>query len=326
MSLAALALAAVTVAFPAERQNLPNVEVTYVIGAVEKGFAGPVVFTPVTNADDVASLATPSFGAVTAEVHRTGAFIAMMPAAAGTNRFTVTAGDESLVRTFRVSFPPPPPDPNAPPPKPHDPYVDLGISTNETFAPKPPKDRPRGEITVMLDAGHGKNDTGAISPHGWPEKDVNLLQVLELDKAFRKAGFKTILTRSDDSFPALYDRPKMACREKVDAFISIHHNATHASQDPRKSRHTVAYASNTNGLELAAAIQPYVASVMAPVRNIGAQLRSYAVCRNPVIPSCLLEIDFINLPDGEADTWEDEGRRKKVADAIVLGFLDWLGR
>ena len=325
MNVFAFALAAVTVAFPAERQKLPDVTETYVIGAVDKGFEGPVVLSPVTNAVDGIALATPCFGPVTAEVHRTGAFIAMMPAASGTNRFAVTAGDMSLVRTFWVSFPAPPPDPNAPPPKPHDPYADLGISTNETFAPKPPPDRPRGEITVMLDAGHGGSDSGAISPHGWKEKDANLLQVLALDEAFRKAGFRTILTRSDDSFPALYDRPKMACREKVDAFISVHHNATHASRDPRLSRHTTAYASNTNGYELAAAIQPYIAAVMAPVRNAGAQYRSYAVCRNPVIPSCLLEIDFINLPDGEAETWEPE-RRKKVADAIVLGFLDWLGR
>jgi len=322
MSLATIVFAALTVAFPAENQKLPCVEQTYVIGAVEEGFGGPVVLQPPSA---LAKPEAPVVAPVTAEVHRTGAFIAMMPATQGTNTFTVTAGDMSLVRKFVVSLPDPPPDPNAPPPKPHDPYADLGISTNETFAPKPPKDRPRGEITVMLDAGHGGSDSGAISPHGWKEKEVNLLQVLALDEAFRAAGYKTILTRSDDSFPALYDRPKLAYKNKVDAFISIHHNATHASVDPRISRHTVAYASNTNGLELAAAIQPYVASVMAPVKNIGAQLRSYAVCRNPVIPSCLLEIDFINLPDGEADTWEPE-RRKKVANAIVLGFTDWLGR
>ncbi len=322
MNFAAVVFATLSVAFPAEKQKLPCVERTYVIGAVEAGFKEPVVLHPPA---ELAAPESPVVPPVTAEVHRTGAFIAMMPVVHGTNTFTVTAGDMSLERKFLVSFPDPPPDPNAPPPKPRDPYADLGISTNATFAPKPPRDRPRGEITVMLDAGHGGSDTGAISPHGWKEKEVNLLQVLALDEAFRAAGFKTILTRSDDSFPALYDRPKLAISKKVDAFISIHHNATFASTDPRLSRHTVAYASNTNGFELAAAIQPYVASVMAPVKNIGAQMRSYAVCRNPVIPSTLLEIDFINLPDGEADTWEPE-RRKKVADAIVLGFLDWLGR
>ena len=323
MNFATVVFATLSVAFPAEKQKLPCIGQTYVIGAVEAGFKEPVVLHP--PAAPVAPDA-PVVAPVTAEVHRTGAFIAMMPVVHGTNTFTITAGDMSLVRNFVVSFPDPPPDPDAPPPKPRDPYADLGIPTNMTFAAKPPKDRPRGEITVMLDAGHGGSDTGAISPHGWKEKEVNLLQVLALDEAFRAAGFKTILTRSDDSFPALYDRPKLAIGKKVDAFISIHHNATFAATDPRLSRHTVAYASNTNGFELAAAIQPYVASVMAPVRNIGAQMRSYAVCRNPVIPSCLLEIDFINLPDGEADTWEDNGRRKKVADAIVLGFLDWLGR
>ena len=52
-------------------------------------------------------------------------------------------------------------------------------------------------------------------------------------------------------------------------------------------------------------------------------MRSFAVCRNPAVPSCLLEVDFINLPEGEADSW-DSVRQKKVANAVVMGVLDWM--
>jgi N-acetylmuramoyl-L-alanine amidase len=62
---------------------------------------------------------------------------------------------------------------------------------------------------------------------------------------------------------------------------------------------------------------------MAPVKDNGAQMKSLAVCRNPAVPSCLLEVDFINLPEGEADSMSAK-RRNLVAKAVVLGILDWM--
>ena len=47
------------------------------------------------------------------------------------------------------------------------------------------------------------------------------------------------------------------------------------------------------------------------------------MCRNPAVPSCLLEVDFINLPEGEEASW-NTARQKKVADAVVCGVLDWM--
>ena len=83
------------------------------------------------------------------------------------------------------------------------------------------------------------------------------------------------------------------------------------------------YASNDSGLALARAIQKHVARAMAPVHDNGAQTKSLAVCRNPAVPSCLVEVDFINLPEGEEESG-DPVRHEKVATAIVLGILDWL--
>ena len=52
-------------------------------------------------------------------------------------------------------------------------------------------------------------------------------------------------------------------------------------------------------------------------------LKSLAVCRNPAVPSCLVEVDFINLPEGEEASL-DPVRRRMVSRAIVMGVLDWL--
>lgn len=191
------------------------------------------------------------------------------------------------------------------------------------FPDRPPYGRAPATVRICVDAGHGGADPGACSPHGWREKDVNLMQARAIRDALEKAGFQVMMTRDGDSFPPLLSRPAAAYDARVDAFISVHHNATVCSRDPRLARHTTAYASLSNGLALAACIQKHVGAVLAPVPNAGAQLKSLAVCRNPAVPSCLLEIDFINLPEGEEASW-DPLRQKRVADAVVCGVLDWM--
>ena len=214
----------------------------------------------------------------------------------------------SLVKTPAVPVPPankPAPDPTA------------------CFPSDPPRGVPPSAVRILVDPGHGGSDTGALSPHGWCEKDVNLSQARAIRDALRKAGFQVFMTRDDDSFPTLYSRPKLAYDEHVDAFISVHHNACRADRNPREVRHTTTYASNEKGLALAAAIQKRIAAVLPDIKNSGAQTKSLAVCRNPAVPSCLLEVDFINLPEAEEASWDPE-RQKKVAAAVVQGVLDWM--
>ena len=207
------------------------------------------------------------------------------------------------------------------PPPPRDlPAPDLAAG----FAERPSGGKPSA-IKILVDPGHGGTDNGTVSPHGLKEKDANLLQAIAVAKALSDAGFDVRMTRTDDSFPSLYDRPLAALEWKADAFVSIHHNATPAQSDPRKARHTVAYASNDRGYALAEAIQKRVAAELPDVPDKGAQYASFAVCRNPAVPSCLLEIDFINLPTGEEAVFFDKARRKRVAEAIVRGIKDWAG-
>lgn len=298
-------LASILVTFPAENQMLPTTDRTYVIGAAE------------TNRKERLYL-----NGVEVDVYRTGAFLAMVKTCHGTNTIKFTQGTNTLVRSFAVQAPVKTIAKTVPS-KPRDPYKDLGIPEGSLFAARPPKGTPPSRIHVMIDAGHGGRDPGALSPRGFKEKDFNLKQAASLEAELRKAGFKVTMTRTDDSFPALYDRPRRAVREKADLFISIHHNATGVSGDPREARHTVTYASNDAGLALAKAIQSRIGQALAPVKDNGAKLKSLAVCRNPAVPSCLVEIDFINLPEGEEASL-DPVRRTTVSRAMVMGILDWL--
>jgi len=89
--------------------------------------------------------------------------------------------------------------------------------------------------TVVIDAGHGGHDPGAIGPTGLKEKDVNLriAKALKqkLDKDGGKFGItKVYLTRSTDKFIPLEERTAIAKKQGADLFISIHCNAARSKQ------------------------------------------------------------------------------------------------
>jgi N-acetylmuramoyl-L-alanine amidase len=87
--------------------------------------------------------------------------------------------------------------------------------------------RSTGVRCVVVDAGHGGKDPGAIGPSRLEEKDVTLEVALALaDRLERDLGCKVILTRRDDRFIPLPDRPEVANRSKADLFVSVHANAS----------------------------------------------------------------------------------------------------
>lgn len=80
--------------------------------------------------------------------------------------------------------------------------------------------------TIVLDAGHGEFDSGAVGPTGLKEKDVVLDVALRLASLLEKElGLKVILTRKSDVFIPLRERTRIANRHQADLFVSIHANA-----------------------------------------------------------------------------------------------------
>jgi N-acetylmuramoyl-L-alanine amidase len=81
--------------------------------------------------------------------------------------------------------------------------------------------------TVVLDAGHGGHDTGALGKNS-REKDITLAVVLKLRDYIRSnmKDVKVILTRDDDTFVELHRRARIANENNADLFISIHCNST----------------------------------------------------------------------------------------------------
>ncbi len=90
-----------------------------------------------------------------------------------------------------------------------------------------PPDRSGGVLRrIVVDAGHGGKDPGAIGPSGTYEKDVTLAMAKVLAETLRKEiGCDVILTRSGDVFLPLEERTAIANRVGADLFLSIHANA-----------------------------------------------------------------------------------------------------
>ena len=84
--------------------------------------------------------------------------------------------------------------------------------------------------TVVLDAGHGGHDTGALGRNS-REKDITLAIVLKLRDLIHEKmpDMKVILTRDDDNFVELFRRAHIANENKADLFISVHCNSTRGS-------------------------------------------------------------------------------------------------
>jgi N-acetylmuramoyl-L-alanine amidase len=111
------------------------------------------------------------------------------------------------------------------------------VATPSTIGPPPPAphslagsgDEEGGATRpirrIVVDAGHGGYDPGAIGPSGVREKDVTLAMSRKLAQRLKQAGFEVVMTRSDDRYVALEERTAIANASKGDLFVSIHANA-----------------------------------------------------------------------------------------------------
>ena len=92
--------------------------------------------------------------------------------------------------------------------------------------------------TIMIDAGHGGYDVGAVSNYGDYEKDINLDIALLIGKQLKSYGYKVVYTRTSDSVSWSYDnkenlqtRCDLAKKRNADLFVSIHLNSSEYEAD-----------------------------------------------------------------------------------------------
>lgn len=173
---------------------------------------------------------------------------------------------------------------------------------------------------IVIDAGHGGKDPGAIGPAGTKEKDVALAIAKKVAALLKSAGIDAQLTRDSDVFVELNTRANKANAAKANYFVSIHCNS--ATSPQAHGTETYCYAKGAEGEKLAANVQRALIKELK-LADRGVKTANYAVLRETRMPAILVELAFISNPKEEA-LLRNELFQDLAAKAIAEGICEYL--
>lgn len=185
---------------------------------------------------------------------------------------------------------------------------------------------------IVIDAGHGGYDPGAIGITGLEEKGFNLETALLLKDKLSALGAQVVLTRESDSFISLTERVTVANKIYADAFVAVHANSSDRNYSA-KGTATYFYAPSSNPelyaqlqqrQTLAKTVQDRLVS-SAGTRDCGVLQDNFAVLRETTMPSILIESAFLSNRDDEA-LLKDSQFRDKIAQGIADGLVEYFSK
>lgn len=199
-----------------------------------------------------------------------------------------------------------------------------------------PQSAGRRYFTVMLDAGHGGDDTGAVSATTCcQEKELVLDIARRTAAALARAPVHVFFSRNSDLALPLDLRVALAANNRVDCLVSIHANAAANTRAEGVETYLVpaaGYASTGGGaptdaaagnksdggnFALAFALHSRLARLGRPDRGI--KRARYHVLQNAPCPAVLLEVGFLSHATG-ARLLNKDAHRQKIAEAIAEGI------
>lgn len=172
--------------------------------------------------------------------------------------------------------------------------------------------------SIMLDAGHGGSDPGAVH-NGRQEKDDTLNLVLAIGEILQFNGIDVQYTRTTDVFQTPFQKALEANEAGVDFFISIHRNS---SPMPNQYSGVESLVYDLSGIkyEMAQNINEQLEAV--GFVNLGVKARpNLVVLRRTQMPAVLVEVGFIN---SDTDNKLFDDNFEDIAHAIASGILDTL--
>jgi N-acetylmuramoyl-L-alanine amidase len=174
---------------------------------------------------------------------------------------------------------------------------------------------------VVIDAGHGGRDPGAISVLGDYEKTINLKVTRKVAALLAERGIKVRMTRSGDRFIELEERAAIANRLKADLFVSIH-----ADSFPKSSRRGytmyVARSASRSSFSVARSIDRAMSAT--GLASHGTRTANFRVLTNTRCPAVLVEMGYLTNRT-EAALLKDPFFQSRLAKAIANGILDYFG-
>lgn len=225
-------------------------------------------------------------------------------------------------------------------------------------APKPigPVTASLGVKKIVLDPGHGGNDSGARAQGVW-EKEITLDIARELRAFLKRSKYDVVMTRNSDTFVSLRERAQVANIERADLFVSIHVNSVpsrecHAvetyylgpADDPRaeqlagQENHESGYrladfrrllegvyanVRQAESRQLAQAVQQELVTALGDanpaIRDKGVRSAPFLVLVTTESPGILAEVSCLSNDD-EAGRLADPAYRQRIARALFHGI------
>lgn len=190
--------------------------------------------------------------------------------------------------------------------------------------PKKPKEKPTisSMKKVVIDAGHGGADSGAIGGNLY-EKDINLDVAKMIQEKLMKKNVYVYMTRTKDETLSLEDRVNYSNEINPDIFVSIHANSTVNLESYGLETHYF----KDNSYNLAQIVH----GEFACPKNLkkwetldrGVIKSRFYVINHTEAPAILIEMGFISNEE-ERDKLKKKGRKEDIADSIVEGILEYL--
>lgn len=179
---------------------------------------------------------------------------------------------------------------------------------------------------LVLDAGHGGSDTGAVGPDGITEASVTLAVTRDVRDILQQSGARVVMTRDADVDvygPYASDRQELQARVNVGAyspgaelFVSIHCNAF---SNPGAHGMETYYYPKTEADERLATLLNEELAAAGGLFNRGVKQANFYVMKHSAMPASLIELGFITNPEEEA-LLASEGYQKKLALAVARGI------
>ena len=196
--------------------------------------------------------------------------------------------------------------------------------------------------TVVLDAGHGGRETGAVGALGNKESDLNQAVVGYAEDALAAAGIPAVLTRTSDYRVAITARAAIVAALKPKAAVSVHHNASSSHEQDTPGTEVFHQAVGTSAAEsrrLAGLLYEEVTRTLAkldvtgwaatpragtkPRRNAGGDDFYGILRRTQGTPTALLEVGFVSN-EKEERRYADPATQKAVGRAVARGVVRFL--
>ena len=192
------------------------------------------------------------------------------------------------------------------------------------------------EKIIVIDAGHGGEESGAVGVNGILEKDLNLQISLELGKAFEEKGYVVVYTRTDDrllytdeenikgirKISDLKNRCKIAARYSNSVFVSIHMNSFGSS---KYSGLQVYYSEkNEQSRILADAIQNRVINDIQKTNNrVTKPGKDMYILENVDNIAVLIECGFLTNKE-ECEKLSKKEYQKELSFSIVCAIIEYI--